>query len=351
MKLMQDLIDRQNNTIAVFTAQIEAQLAQQKYDQGSGACHNSRSSPWGTFEGRMASLEKDLHKLSESLGTAVQESIDKRLAVASIGDEAKFYAMLQPHLEGCVFPAIQQSIQEGLVQVVRSSSELLRGYDKIIQRQLAEIRGQILVPPPPRVELHSEIDFPTPLDACREPDDESEVGSDIVPSPMVETQVQQITIRKDRCSISEFLQMAHMTKVRLPHRQQATRPPLSIRDATDLELIHIIHCDRMAWGEARILGPYTLQQAICLHIASRGDLSEQRAIELEELAKQEDSFLLQRHMHSHVHGSTMLSSAYVRDSSSFRDLNQSQISISSTGSSGLPMRGLSSPVDVVMEVA
>ena len=309
MKLMQDLIDRQNDTIAVLTEQIDAQLAQQKYDQRGV---DFGSSPGGTFEGRMATVEKTLHELSKSLGTAVQESIDKRLAIASFGDEVHFHAMLRPHLEACVFPAIQQSIQEGLVQVVRSSDELFRGYDKIIQRQLAEIRGQIHLPPPPKVEFQPETEFLSRLSACREPPEGSALGSDCVSSPMRENQIQQDATREDRCSISEFLRMAHRTQIRLPHRQQAPRLPFSIRGATDFELIHIIHCERKAWGQARNLGPYTLQQAICLHIASCGDLSEQRAIELEELAKQEDFSMSSDSSRNHTsHNGACLSSASV----------------------------------------
>ena len=70
---------------------------------------------------------------------------------------------------------------------------------------------------------------------------------------------------------------------------------LCIRDATDTELVRLIHPDRQSWGTKRNLGPFTMQQAICLYLAARVDYSETRMKELEDIARQEDFASFQRH--------------------------------------------------------
>ena len=60
-----------------------------------------------------------------------------------------------------------------------------------------------------------------------------------------------------------------------------------------MELIHIIHESRQEWCKLYGLGPYTFQQATCLHIATCGHISETQAIELEDAARFEDALLSQ----------------------------------------------------------
>ena len=62
-----------------------------------------------------------------------------------------------------------------------------------------------------------------------------------------------------------------------------------LRDATDSEFINLVHCRRLERGKLRNFGPYTRQQAICLHFATCCDIRESRMAELGEIAKLEDS--------------------------------------------------------------
>ena len=91
-----------------------------------------------------------------------------------------------------------------------------------------------------------------------------------------------------RCSMSEFLVMSQNAKRHIPHLQAPPAPMLCIRDATILELIYLIHGQQQKLGAKRNLGPYTLQQAVCLHFASRCDVSDSKLCELEDKARIED---------------------------------------------------------------
>ena len=110
--------------------------------------------------------------------------------------------------------------------------------------------------------------------------------------------------RKSTCTMSQFLEMSKNAKERIPHVRQLAQSALCLRDATTVELVHLIHCRRHEWGKCRNLGPYTLQQAACLHIASDNnynEMKETRKIELEEAAKREDELMLFVPNQSHSH--------------------------------------------------
>ena len=92
-------------------------------------------------------------------------------------------------------------------------------------------------------------------------------------------------------SCHEFLCMAAAAKARLPPIDQPAVLRLSLWDATPLELVYLIHEQRQKYGAEHSLGPYTLQQAACLHFASRLDISDLMVRELEETARIEDERL------------------------------------------------------------
>jgi len=95
--------------------------------------------------------------------------------------------------------------------------------------------------------------------------------------------------RTHMCTMTEFLEMSRLAKIRVPLLQQDHKPLLCLRDATDIEMVHLIHAHRQECGRSLQLGPFTVQQAVCLHIATIGSYSEARMIELEEVAKREDA--------------------------------------------------------------
>ena len=92
---------------------------------------------------------------------------------------------------------------------------------------------------------------------------------------------------------TEFLQMAALTKKRLPHLTVHPIALLCLRDATDEELVHLIHEKRMEWGRRRGLGRYTMQQSVCLHLACSTTDMTSRLSRLENVAKSLDAFTLQ----------------------------------------------------------
>ena len=58
-----------------------------------------------------------------------------------------------------------------------------------------------------------------------------------------------------------------------------------------MERILIIHDMRQKYADERGLGTLTLQQAVCLHMAPRSELTEAQIIELEDAARHEDDRL------------------------------------------------------------
>ena len=97
--------------------------------------------------------------------------------------------------------------------------------------------------------------------------------------------------RHDICTMEEFMLMSSDAKRRLPHLQPPQPRVLCIRNASDVELVHLVHLERktkaMSLGFGNAL---TCHQAICLYLAaSHRDLSQSRIAELEEIAKLEDT--------------------------------------------------------------
>ena len=85
--------------------------------------------------------------------------------------------------------------------------------------------------------------------------------------------------------------MAHAAKKRLPPILQPEPIRLCIKDATFKERIYIIHALRQKKGAECGLGPFTLQQAVCLHIGTTDGISESAQIEMEDFAREEDERL------------------------------------------------------------
>jgi len=271
--IMQELIDKQNHTIATLTAQIEST----SFRFSAEVTHDDSEN----IANRVAALEINLKQLGASLGKAVQTSIDSRLPSASVGGESKehgiddacFYSMLRPHLQDCILPAIDSAVHQGTMMAVNSTNDLIRKYDKIVQRRFAEIQQAFRVgkASPPLVESCASLGDAM-ADCCVTSSADMSRGR-----------------HHDRCSIPQFLEMSRAVKERIPHIREPMQRPLSLRDATTRELVHLIHKERQEWGRVRNLGPYTIQQAVCLHLATRTEYTESRMIELEEVAKLEDS--------------------------------------------------------------
>ena len=74
--------------------------------------------------------------------------------------------------------------------------------------------------------------------------------------------------------MTDFLQMSYATKRRNPRVDATPSVLFCLRDATDLEFIQLIQEPRLEWGKLHNLGPYTMQQSICLHFASRVPMTE-----------------------------------------------------------------------------
>ena len=85
--------------------------------------------------------------------------------------------------------------------------------------------------------------------------------------------------------------MSAVAKAHLPPIRHSAPAILCIRDATLMERIHIIHDLRQKYADKRGLGTFTLQHAVCLHLASRSDFTNAQMIELEDAARHEDDRL------------------------------------------------------------
>ena len=79
--------------------------------------------------------------------------------------------------------------------------------------------------------------------------------------------------------------MVELVKNRLLLIKESPSQPLCLTDASDVELVHLIHNLRQRWGRLRNIGPYTIQHSVCLHMVS-GHYPENR-----EVAKSEDAVL------------------------------------------------------------
>lgn len=114
----------------------------------------------------------------------------------------------------------------------------------------------------------------------------------------IDTKITAIAAKLDvttspRCNptCKEFLEMAARARLSVPIVKSVAEPLLCVRDATDVELVHLVHDCYLHWGSVRGLGSFTRQQAICLHMAS-GTYPAKRVIELEEIAKSENASAL-----------------------------------------------------------
>ena len=76
------------------------------------------------------------------------------------------------------------------------------------------------------------------------------------------------------------------------HIQERVPRSLCLRDATPVEWVHLIHLHRQEWGKRRMLGPYSIQHAVCLHMACKGNYNDSQMHAFEEIAKSEDATAL-----------------------------------------------------------
>ena len=158
--LMQALIDRQNDTIAAMSSQLESFAGTSKLyvDRCISGRESSlmdfahASTDAATLRNRISKVEDGLTSLSMSLKECVQASIDRRLTIAGTGgalpetptmDEGEFYRLLRPHLDDCIFPAISDSVQKGFVSVLDGTNETIRKYDAILQKQIVQLTQKL----------------------------------------------------------------------------------------------------------------------------------------------------------------------------------------------------------------
>ena len=301
IQLMQDLIEKQNATISALAAQVEMLTFSQAMECPMKAV-DAGDSYRQLFDERLSSLESNIDKLRDSLGNAVQASIEKRLPAASGGadcvNNTEVNLELEQRIHSQVMLALEGPVSQLLHGVANNFQIALDGLDSKLKTglrySLQELdRINAAIDNKSGLSTHHEIDRGTRIETLREADADARVPT----LPLVEL-LAHSGDHKSRCTMSQFLEMSREVKRRIPHLVQDPLPALLLRDATDLELIHLVHEERQRWGRRHNFGPYSFQQAMCLYLASHTHLGESRAVVLEELAKQEDRVRAQHAVHS-----------------------------------------------------
>ena len=255
ISLMQQLIDCQNHTIAVLTHDVDLLRA----ERSSLVAPSADSPPYVTHSHiqRLNRIELSVTDLAKSMGATVQDSINSRLESQELQLEVQVQKLVYEHMKELVMPLVH----DHCTRIATNLSEHLETMDakfkKGIRFLLQELDALKLCPP--RVD-----------------------GAPAGEQPIIDHTKSGLS-RNPSCA--EFLEMAALSKLRLPPLQTRPGPLLSLRDATDVELVQLIHRQRQAWAGPHLPGPFTMQQSICLHLASRGDYSATRMNELEEIAK------------------------------------------------------------------
>jgi hypothetical protein len=234
-------------------------------------------------------VDNNIRKLGESLGHAVEESVAKRLpallerafldrAVASPSIslhevELQVHKTVGQNFKELIMPLVH----EHCVNVASHISGLLDPMDSKINKGLRFLLQEIdeLKACPQRVGFCDHGGFSSPLRSLSRE------------SPQTHKHANVVVSAGPTCT--EFLKMAASTRLRLPHIPEVVSQPLCLRDATPDEWVHLIHLRRQEWGRHHMLGPYSVQQAVCLHMACKGGYSDTQMQALEEIAKAEDA--------------------------------------------------------------
>jgi len=325
---MQELIEAQNHTIAGLSAKLDAwhHWADTTFAGSHATKHTQRdcvsscdtrlaSKVTGLAQDahgmsdRLAQMEKHIDRLTKTLGSKVQESIDKRtehIAKRIDSIDARCAQPVAPSARPCQME-LEKSIHEGIMEAAEhlvtpmlstaistavhvGLKETMGAFAELFNKKLAHISS--------RLHKH-EVDIMSSTLAASGTDGPPLNTEDADKLPVADRGAhlhnlcaKRGSLRHDNCgedspvsmrtspTCSEFLEMARLTKLKLPHvfdaasRKQGALP-LCIMDASIGVQIIMDHAKRSEWGKSLNLSSLSLASAAAL--SGLGDFTDEEA--------------------------------------------------------------------------